>query len=149
MDGPVGVPSEDAQTTARSKSPHLICGSRLRAIATAAVCFYFSYSNYIDLRDRDFQWDHALWTIMTWAVWLVLVAGVFSETRCLRERFLCALVLANCALGLAFSAWSGAPFKTLHLARELTFVLWVLAFLASLSTFAQPRGSGPSPEHSQ
>lgn len=148
MDRPVAS-DESAQKTVRSKPAHLVCGFRLRAVAAAAVCFYFSYSNYLDVRDRDFHWDHEVWTIITWAVWLLLIAGVFSETRCLRERILGAATFASCAVGLILSAWSSAPFKTMRHARELALAFWILAFMTSLSTFFEPKKDGVPEKDSQ
>jgi len=77
---------------------------------------------------------HQLWAVATWAVWSLLLAGLFFETRCRRERVLISLLLTNCVLGLIASASTSLAFETARQARELSLALWLMAALASLST---------------
>jgi hypothetical protein len=120
------------------KRTHLICGKPVLGIAAFVVCAYFTYSAYTDLRDGDFFWQNGWWTVLTWAVWLVLTAGLLSETRCRREHLLLGSALAALTIGLIFSAWTSAQPVTARCAREASLVLWSLAGLASLTTLPRP-----------
>jgi len=110
-----------------------------------ALCAYFAYTAYVVLRDQDFPWEHELWTIVTWAVWIVLLTGLFSETRCRRERILVVLLLANCILGLIGSASTSLRYVTVRWARELSLALWLMATLVSLSTIRLGPGRNEQP----
>jgi len=103
---------------------------------------YFAYRSYVVLRDQDFRWEHELWAVATWVVWILLLAGLFLETRCRRERILVVLLLANCVLGLISSAWT---FENARWTRELSLALWFMAAMVSLSTirFGQSRNEQP------
>ena len=125
---------DDASQSPRPRSPHLVCGSIFRGVVVTSVCAYFAYTSYAVLRDQDFPWEHELWTIVTWAVWTLLLAGLFLETRCRRERILAFLLLANCILGLIGSAWTSLTFSTVRWSRELSLALWLMAAMVSLST---------------
>jgi hypothetical protein len=120
------------------KRTHLICGKPVLGIAAFVVCAYFAYSAYTDLRDGDFFWQNGWWTVLTWAVWLVLAAGLLSETRCWREHLLLGSALAALTIGLIFSAWTSAQPLTARYAREASLILWSLAGLASLTTLPRP-----------
>ena len=106
-----------------------------------AICAWFARASYVDLRDSDFYWQSGWWTMLTWAVWLVLAAGLVSETRCWRERVLFGSLLALFIIGLVFSAWSSAQPYAARLAREASLGLWSVAALASLTTIASPARS--------
>ncbi len=135
MAGPV---APDEKESGR-KSAHLMCRSRFWGIVGAMTCAYFSYLAYARLRDADFFWSHDLWSLLTSAVWIVLVLGLISETRCWRERIFFGLVLLNLAAGFAFSLWTAAPLNYARDSRDVSFLLWILAALASLMTLAHPR----------
>jgi len=83
-----------------------------------------------------------MWAVVTWVVWILLLAGLFLETRCRRERILVVLVLANCLLGLIASAWT---FENARWTRELSLALWFMAAMVSLSTirFGESRKGQP------
>jgi hypothetical protein len=130
----------------RQKPAHLMCRSRFWGFSAAVACAYLAYTSFRELRVGDFEWDHEWWTVLTWAVWLLLLAGLLTETRCRRERIFFVLVLLNFALGLTFSLWSSAPETTVQRGRELFATLWVLSAIASLTTLARPAASRPSPE---
>jgi len=121
-----------------------MCGTPFWGIAAAVACAYSAYSGYTQLRDDDFYWQHGWWAVMTWAVWVVLLAGLASETRCWRERLFLGLLLANFALGFVLAAWSGAPSSTVRVGREISLALWILAALASLRTVR--RQTAPIPQ---
>jgi len=116
-----------------------MCRSWFWGIVGAIACAYFAYLAYIRLRDADFFWSHDLWSLLTSAVWIMLVLGLISETRCWRERVFFGLVLLNLAAGFAFSLWTAAPLNYARDSRDVSFVLWILAALASLMTLAHPR----------
>ena len=97
------------------------------------------------LRDQDFLWAHELWVVATWAVWSLLFAGLFLETRCRRERILIFLLLTNCVLGLIASASTSLAFVTARQMRELSLALWLMAALVSLSTIRIGRSRNEPP----
>jgi hypothetical protein len=128
------------------KSAHLMCRSRFWGIVGALACAYFAYLAYTRLRDAEFLWSHDLWSLLTSAVWIMLVLGLLSETRCWRERIFFGLVLLNLAAGFAFSLWTAAPLNYARDSRDVSFVLWILAALASLTTLAHPREEAATKE---
>ena len=116
-----------------------MCGTTLWSVAGFVICAYFAYSSYADLRDDDFFWQAGWWTALTWAVWLVLAAGLLSETRCWRERTFFGLLTTIFLIGLVFSAWNSAQSAVARYAREASFALWSLAAVAGLMTLARPK----------
>jgi hypothetical protein len=111
-----------------------MCGAPFWGIAAFLACAYSAHSAYVQLREQDFYFQHGLWNVITCGIWVVLLAGVASETRCWRERILLALLLANFALGFVLAVWIGAPSSILRAGREISLALWVLAAFASLGT---------------
>ena len=111
-----------------------------------AVCAYFAYRSYAVVRDQDYLWEHELWSIATWVVWILLLAGLFLETRCRRERILGVLLLANCLVGLIGSVSTSLAFQTARETRELSLALWLLATLVSLSTIRIGQGRNEKSE---
>ena len=83
-----------------------------------------------------------MWAVATWLVWILLLAGLFLETRCRRERILLLLLLANCLLGLVGSTWT---LENVRWTRELSLALWLMAAIVSLSTIriGQSRNGEP------
>jgi hypothetical protein len=116
----------------RAKSAHLMCGTALWGFAGAAA--YFSYLSYAHLSSGDYSWVHNWWTVLTYAVWVVLITGLLTETRCWRERIFFGLVMLTFLLGFAFSAWSNAPEHAVRQLRVASTLLWALAAVASLTT---------------
>lgn len=129
------------EPVARSRREHLICGTLLWGMMGFAISAYFAHASYVDIRDGDFYWQSGWWTVLTWAVWLVLAAGLVSETRCWREGVLFGSLLAVFIIGLVFSAWSSAQPYAARLAREASLGLWSVAALASLATIPSPARS--------
>jgi hypothetical protein len=125
----------------RPKSPHLMCRTRFWGISAAVACCYFAYTGYAQLRDGDYSWHHEWWTVLTWAVWVLLFAGVLTETRCWREHIFFSLVLINFVIGLTFAWWSSAPFEKILIARRLSIGLWIVSAIASLGTVISPQGT--------
>lgn len=143
MERPVG----QTNTAPTSKGPlaHLMCGTPFWGIAAFMACVYFVYSAYAQLRESDFSFSHGLWTLVTWGIWVLLLAGLASETHCRRERTFFGLLLANFVLGFVLACWGSAPASTVRVGREISLALWVLAGVASLSTIRSLPGR--SSEH--
>ena len=128
---------------AREKPAHLMCGTTLWGFAGTAVSAYFSYLSYSHIASGDYSWPHTLWTVLTYLVWIVLIAGLLTETRCWRERVFFGLVLIGFLLGFGVSAWTSAPGSAVGQLRIASTVLWALAALTSLTTvFVRPRQPG-------
>ena len=134
MEGPV-TPDENAP---RRKSAHLMCNSRFWGVVGSGASAYFAYLTYVRLRDADLLWSHDWWSLLMYSVWVALVLGLLSETRCWRERIFFGLVLLDLATGLVFSVWN-APLNYAREAREASLTVWCLALAASLMTLANPR----------
>ena len=115
-----------------------MCGRPLWGIVGAAICGYFSYSAFTDLRDGDYYWAAGWWVVLTWAIWLVFAAGLLSEVRCWREGIFFFLLVLVFLTGLIFSAWSSARASVVREAREASLALWGVAGLASLMTMWSP-----------
>jgi hypothetical protein len=111
-----------------------MCGILLWGVAGTAASAYFSYLSYSHLSTGDFSWTHTWWTVLTYLVWVMLIAGLLTETLCWRERIFFGLVLITFLLGFAFSAWSGASENAVRQLRMASTVLWALAAVASLTT---------------
>ncbi len=122
----------------RAKPAHLMCGMPLWGIAAAMVCSYLAYVSYAHVRQGEFSWSHDFLSIVTYAVWVTLIAGLISETRCLRERLFFVLVFANFTLGFVLAVWAEAPFEMVRQAREIFSALWALAAIASLVVALSP-----------
>jgi tellurite resistance protein TehA-like permease len=115
-----------------------MCGMPLWGIAAAMVCSYLAYVSYAHVRQGEFSWSHDFLSIVTYAVWVTLIAGLISETRCLRERLFFVLVFANFTLGFVLAVWAEAPFEMVRKAREISSALWALAAIASLVVALSP-----------
>ena len=122
----------------RAKSTHLMCGMPLWGIAGAVVCSYLAYVSYSHVRQGEFSWSHDVLSIVTYAVWVILIAGLISETRCLRERLFFVLVFANFTLGFVLAVWADAPLAIVRSVREISSGLWALAAIASLVVALSP-----------
>jgi tellurite resistance protein TehA-like permease len=110
-----------------------MCGMPIWGIAAALGCSYLAYLSYGHVRRGEFDWPHDAWFIVTYAVWVMLMAGLMSETRCLRERIFFALVLANFTLGFVLAIWGTAPLEAVRGVRVISTGLWSLAALVSLA----------------
>lgn len=116
-----------------------MCGTPFWGVAAALASAYFAYSSLTRLRSGDLYWQHDWWTILTWIVWVVLIAWLVNETRCWRERLFFGALLLNFLLGFVLSAWSTASSSTVLGARRISLALWILAAIGALSTL-RPRG---------
>ena len=122
----------------RVKPAHLMCGMPLWGIGGAILCSYLAYVSYAHVREGEFTWSHDFLSIVTYAVWVLLIAGLISETRCLRERLFFVLVFANFTLGFVLAVWGDAPLEMVRKVREISSGLWVLAAIASLVVALSP-----------
>jgi len=111
-----------------------MCGTSLWGLAGAVVSAYFAYLSYAHLSTGDYSWVHSWWTVLTYAVWVVLITGLLTETLCWRERIFFGLVMLIFLLGFLFSAWSSAPEHAVRQLRMASTVLWALAAIASFTT---------------
>ena len=156
MEGQVASPDENAAApnarpgvtppntgvaSTRTRSPHLMCGTPVWGLVGAAVSAYFSYRSYWHIANGSYSWPHTGWTITTYAIWVVVIGGLLSDTRCWRERIFFGSVLMNFLFGFGLSAWSQASDNAIHEFRIVSTVLWALAALASLTTISGPRKS--------
>lgn len=123
-----------------------MCGTPFWGIAAAIACAYFAYSAYTQVRDQNFDFQHGLWTVITWAVWVLLLTGLLSETRCWRERIFFGLLWLNFVLGFVLAAWSTASWTMVRTGRQLSLALWVLSAVASFLTVAGPAPAKPRSE---
>lgn len=127
-----------ASDAAREKSAHLMCATPFWGAVAAAASAYFAYSSWERLHTGDLYFQHDWWTTATWIVWIVLIAGVISETRCWRERLYFGVVLLNFLLGFVLSMWSAAPPGAVVVGWRISVALWVLAVATALLTVVAP-----------
>ena len=127
----------------RTKAAHLMCGQPIWGIAGVLSCSYLAYLSWSHVHREEFDWPHDVWSMVTYAVWVLLMAGLMSETRCLRERVFFALVLANFTLGFVLAIWEAAPLEAVRGVRIISSGLWGLAALVSV-VVAFSSGQGTS-----
>jgi hypothetical protein len=94
-------------------------------------CAYLSYISFQHVRSAEFDWPHELLFIVTYGIWILLMAGLLSETGCWRERIFFSLVLLNFIFGFALAAWRGAPASMVRNMRIASSFLWGLAAVVS------------------
>jgi hypothetical protein len=115
----------------RAKSPHLMCGMPVWGLAGFFGCAYLSYLSFQHVRNLEFDWPHDLLFIVTYGVWILLMAGLLSETGCWRERIFFSLVLLNFIFGFGLAAWKNAPPAIVRDMRIASCFLWGVASLVS------------------
>lgn len=115
-----------------------MCRTPFWGLAASLVCAYFAYLSYARWRDLDFSWSHDWESALTGAVWLLLLVGLISETRCWRERTFFGLLLVNFSIAFALALWRQAPGDLMRQARKITLIVWLLALVASLMTLRTP-----------
>jgi len=109
-----------------------MCGAPVWGIAGLVMSGYFSYRAYAHVARGQLNWPYDAWTALTYAVWILLIAGLMSETRCWRERLFFILVLANFSMGFVLSIRGGSQ-QIVRDVRLISAVLWGLAALVSLA----------------
>ena len=121
----------DRTIAVRVKPMHLVCRSGW-ALLLAVACAYFAYRIVTEIRLGDYEVQTSWWKALTWGVWAVLAAGLFSEVRCWRERLLFGVLFVKLLLGFVFSLWASAPFVVVQEYRWVSLALWCIAALLSL-----------------
>lgn len=117
-----------------SSSGHLMCRAPLWGVAGFLGCAYFAWISFSHVTRNEYEWPHDLWTAATYVVWIVLLAGLAIDTRCLRERAFFGLLVINFVVGCGLTLWSSVPYTDVRIARIGTGALWALAALVSLTT---------------
>jgi len=115
-------------------SGHLMCRTPLWGVAGFLGCAYFAWMSFSHVTHNEYEWPHDLWTAATYIVWIVLLASLAFDTRCLRERVFFGLLVINFVVGCGLTVWSNVPPTDVRMARIGTGALWALAALASLTT---------------
>jgi len=115
-------------------SSHLMCRTPLWGVAGFLGCAYFAWLSLSHVTRNEYDWPHDLWTAATYIVWIVLLAGLTVDTRCLRERLFFGLLVINFLVGCGLTLWSSVPSSDVRIARIGTGALWALAALVSLTT---------------
>ena len=125
----------------RRRPAHLLCGQRVWGVAVLAAGSYFSYLSYLHVQRAAFGWKHDAWSMATYAVWVLLLAGLTFAIQCLRERLFYGLLLVNFAMGFGLTVWSDASLEAVRGVRIISTVVWALAavagFVAGLSPVRQ------------
>jgi hypothetical protein len=125
-----------------SSSGHLMCSTPLWSVAGFLGCAYFAWVSFGHITRHEYEWPHDLWTAATYVVWIVLLAGLALDTRCLRERVFFGLLVINFVVGCGLTLWRNIPSADVRTARLGTGALWAVAALVSLTTLrseAEPR----------
>lgn len=135
-----------AETKAAAKqlysSGHLMCRASLWGIAGFLGCAYFAWISFGHVLRNQHDWPHDAWTAATYIVWVVLLAGLTFDTRCLRERIFFGLLVLNFVIGFGLTLWRSVPLANVRQARLGTGTLWALAALVSLTTVGRARSVG-------
>src|SRR6266851_2865255 len=133
---------ENLKVTARTKivskqpysSGHLMCRTPLWGVAGFLGCAYFAWISFSRITHNEYDWPHDWWTAATYIVWILLLAGLALDTRCLRERVFFGLLVLNFVVGCGLTLWSNVPSAAVRTARIGTGALWAVAALVSLTT---------------
>jgi hypothetical protein len=139
---------EDAKVTRTTqKSPyvsgHLMCRSALWGVAGFLGCAYFAWISFRHVTENEYEWPHDPWSAATYIVWIVLLAGLAYDTRCLRERLFFGVLVINFVIGCGLTLWHNVPVGDVRTARIVTGGLWALGGLLSLTTL---KGASETPD---
>jgi hypothetical protein len=115
-------------------SGHLMCRTPLWGVAGFLGCAYFAWISFGHVTRNEYEWPHDFWTAATYIVWILLLAGLALDTRCLRERIFFSLLVINFVVGCGLTLWSNIPSADIRAARIGTGALWAVAALVSLTT---------------
>jgi hypothetical protein len=116
------------------RSGHLMCRTPLWGVAGFLGCAYFAWVSFSRVTRSNYDWPHDFWTAATYIVWILLLAGLALDTRCLRERMFFGLLVINFVVGCGLTLWSNVPSAAVRTARIGTGALWAAAALVSLTT---------------
>ncbi len=118
-------------------SSHLMCRTPLWGVAGFLGCAYFAWISFVHVTRNEYEWPHDAWTAATYIVWIILLAGLALDTRCLRERLFFGLLVINFVAGCGLTLWSNIPSADVRAARIGTGALWAVAALVSLTTLGR------------
>ena len=128
----------ETKTGAKQSSPyrsgHLMCRTPLWGVAGFLGCAYFAWLSFSYVTRGNYDWPHDFWTAATYVVWILLLAGLALDTRCVRERLFFGLLVINFVVGCGLTLWSNIPSADVRYARIGTGALWAAAALVSLTT---------------
>jgi hypothetical protein len=127
-----------AKQSSAYRSGHLMCRTPLWGVAGFLGCAYFAWVSFSRVTRGNYEWPHDFWTAATYIVWILLLAGLALDTRCLRERLFFGLLVINFVVGCGLTLWGNVPSADVRTARIGTGALWAVAALVSLTTL----GSG-------
>jgi hypothetical protein len=116
------------------RSGHLMCRTPLWGVAGFLGCSYFAWVSFSRVSRGNYDWPHDFWTAATYIVWILLLAGLALDTRCLRERMFFGLLVINFVVGCGLTLWSKVPPADVRTARIGTGAFWAVAALVSLTT---------------
>jgi hypothetical protein len=123
-----------------------MCRSALWGIAGFLGCAYFAWVSFAHVAKHEYEWPHDAWTTATYIVWVLLLLALAYDTRCLRERLVFSVLVANFLVGGGLTVWSHVPMADIRNVRIGTGALWALAALLSLTTL---RGAAGLPKRKQ
>lgn len=118
-------------------SGHLMCRATPWGIMGFLACSYFAWISFGHILRNEYEWPHDPWTAATYIVWIVLLAGLMLDTRCLRERMFFGVLVANFVIGFGLTLWRTVPSVQVHNSRIGTGAMWALAALVSLTTMGR------------
>jgi hypothetical protein len=118
-----------------------MCRTPLWGVAGFLGCAYFAWISFSHVTRHEYEWPHDAWTTATYIVWILLLAGLALDTRCLRERLFFGVLVVNFVVGCGLTLWRNVPPADVRTARIGTGALWGLAAVMSLTTMgrAEPR----------
>jgi hypothetical protein len=116
------------------RSGHLMCRTPLWGVAGFLGCAYFAWVSFAHVTQNEFYWPHDLWTAATYIIWILLLAGLAFDTRCLRERLFFGLLVINFLVGCGLTLWYNVSPADVRTVRIGTGALWAVAALVSLTT---------------
>lgn len=139
MDRQIENPKVNLKNGAKQpyRSGHLMCRTPLWGVAGFLGCAYFAWLSFSHITRNEYDWPHDLWTAVTYIVWILLLAGLALDTRCLRERMFFGLLVVNFVVGCGLTLWSNIPSANVRTARIGTGALWAVAALVSLTTLGR------------
>jgi hypothetical protein len=136
MDRQVGSTRLEAVTKQRRPygSGHLMCRAPVWGVAGFLGCAYFTWISLSHVSRNEYDWPHDYWTAATYVVWILLLAWLVQDTRCLRERLFFGVLVVNFVIGCGMTLWRNIPATDVRTARIGTGALWAIAGLVSLTT---------------
>ena len=131
----------DSESRPPHRSRHLMCRTPLWGVAGFLGCAYFAWVSFARVSRNEYDWPHDWWTAATYLIWILLLAALTVDTRCLRERVFFGLLVVNFLVGFGLTLWREVPSAQVRGARVGTGTLWALAAVASLTTLREVSGS--------